>query len=36
VFTENGEQVLVQTGIKDLQMVEILSGLKEGDVIVKP
>lgn len=36
VFTENGEQVLVQTGIKDLQMVEILSGLNEGDVIVKP
>ena len=36
VVKENGEQVLVQTGLKDLQMVEILSGLNEADVIVKP
>lgn len=36
VIKENGEQVLVQTGIKDLQMVEILNGLKESDMIVKP
>lgn len=36
VIKENGEQVLVQTGLKDLQMVEILSGLNETDVIVKP
>lgn len=36
VLKENGEQVLVQTGIKDLQMIEILSGLKDGEVIVKP
>ncbi|MFY8191311.1 MAG: efflux RND transporter periplasmic adaptor subunit, partial [Bacteroidia bacterium] len=36
VVKENGEQVLVQTGLKDLQMVEILSGISTSDVLVKP
>jgi hypothetical protein len=36
VTKENGEQVSVQTGLKDLQMVEILNGIDASDVIVKP
>jgi len=36
VLKENGEQVSVQTGLKDLQMVEILSGISASDVLVKP
>jgi hypothetical protein len=31
----NGEKIIVKTGLKDFQKIEILSGLKETDEISK-
>mgnify|MGYP000907512186 FL=1 len=35
VISENQQEVIVKTGLKDYQMVEIVSGLKKGDKILK-
>jgi HlyD family secretion protein len=36
VILEDGSRKQVETGIRDLNYVEILSGLEEGDIILKP
>ena len=36
VLLENNEQKKIKTGLKDYQKVEVLEGLKAGDVILKP
>ena len=36
VMKSNGEKIMVKTGLKDYQKIEILSGLKESDEISKP
>jgi multidrug efflux pump subunit AcrA (membrane-fusion protein) len=36
VMKANGDKVLVKTGLKDYQKIEIVSGLKAEDEIVKP
>jgi HlyD family secretion protein len=36
VSTEENEQHPVETGLRTLDRIEILSGLKEGDIILKP
>ncbi len=36
VLNENNEKIKVQIGLKDYETVEILSGLKTNDVILKP
>ena len=36
VLNKNKEQIIVRTGLKDFKKIEILSGLNEGDVILKP
>jgi HlyD family secretion protein len=36
VILENGDLKQIITGIRDLNYVEILSGLEEGDVVLKP
>ena len=35
VMKANGEKIIVKTGLKDFQKIEILSGLKETDEISK-
>lgn len=36
VFKSNGDQVIVKTGLKDYQKVEIISGINENDELVIP
>jgi len=36
VMRANGEKIIVKTGLKDYQKIEVLSGLKETDEISKP
>jgi hypothetical protein len=36
VVLEDGSKKSVETGFRDLNYVEILSGLEEGDVVLKP
>lgn len=36
VILENGDLRSVKTGIRDLNYVEILSGLNKGDIVIKP
>ena len=36
VLKEDGSRVKVQTGLMDYRKVEIVSGLKEGDKLIRP
>jgi len=36
VFKSNGDKVLVKTGLKDYQKIEILSGITEADELILP
>mgnify|MGYP001050639610 CR=1 FL=1 len=36
VILEDESRKTIETGIRDLNNVEVLSGLNEGDVILKP
>lgn len=36
VLLANGDEVVVKTGLKDYRKVEIISGIKESDEIIKP
>jgi HlyD family secretion protein len=36
VNKENGEQVVVQTGLMDYQKVEILNGISANETLLKP
>lgn len=36
VILEDGSRKQIETGIKDLSYVEVLSGLEDGDVVLKP
>lgn len=36
VILEDGSRKQIETGIRDLNYVEVLSGLKEGDIVLKP
>lgn len=36
VLLEDGSRKQIETGIRDLNYVEVLSGLEEGDVVLKP
>jgi multidrug efflux pump subunit AcrA (membrane-fusion protein) len=36
VTKSDGKEVVVKTGLKDYQMVEILSGITEDDELIKP
>jgi HlyD family secretion protein len=36
VTKSNGTQVVVKTGLKDYQMIEILSGISASDELIKP
>ena len=36
VIKSNGDTVVVKTGLKDYQKVEILSGIKSDDELLKP
>jgi HlyD family secretion protein len=36
MIKSNGDTVVVKTGLKDYQKVEILSGIKSDDELLKP
>ncbi len=36
VFLADGQKVKIQTGLKDYSFIEVLSGLKPEDIIIKP
>jgi hypothetical protein len=36
VITENGDTLLVKVGIRDYQFAEILEGLDENTILIKP
>jgi multidrug efflux pump subunit AcrA (membrane-fusion protein) len=36
VVKSNGDKVLIKTGLKDYQMVEVLSGISENDELINP